>query len=214
MAVRNTSLAFSSTLEVREFKSRTEMLEFVEDANRKIGKQQRWGYDESVHWKPLLRERNPRHANPSSEPRFVAPDFYLIKYDITPHISGQPKYVTGAYEVYLVDLNRHVYIASMTPSIKGEFLYTSCTVSPAYHDLSPRQFDDASEAVGEYEFDLQSYTEPVSYFDAYDVKSKAKKDGYKVELEPSALAELRSGEMTYEEIVADLFEYYRGNQYL
>jgi hypothetical protein len=80
--------------------------------------------------------------------------------------------------------------------------------------LSPRQFDDASEAVGEYESDLQSYTEPVTYFDASHVKRLAKKDGYKVELEPSALAELRSGEITYEEVVADLFEYYRGNQTL
>ena len=161
-----------------------------------------------------IQHLRPRHANPSSGKPFVAPDFYLIKFDITPYISGQPKYVTGAYEVYLVDLARHVYIASMTPSIEGEFLYTSCTVSPAYHDLSQRKYEDASSAVGEYESELQSYTEPVSYFDAYDVKSKAKKDGYKVELEPSALAELRSGEITYEEVVADLFEYYRGNQTL
>ena len=214
MAVRNTSLALTSTLEVREFKSRAEMLEFVEDANRKIGKQQRWGYDESVHWKPLLRERNPRHANPSSDKPFVAPDFYLIKYDISDYIDQKPKYVTGAYEVYLVDLNRHVHIASLTPSIEGAFLYTCCTVSPAYHNLSPRKFEEASDAVANYEIDLQSYTEPVDYFDASMVERMAKKDGYKVELEPAALAELRSGEMTYEEIVADLFEYYRGNMVL
>jgi hypothetical protein len=163
-----------------------------------------------------IQHLRPRHANPSSEPRFVAPDFYLIKYDISAYIEQKPKYVTGAYEVYLVDLNRHVHIASLTPSIEGAFLYTCCTVSPAYHNLSPRKFDDASDAVGNYEIDLQSYTEPVDYFNASMVERLVKKDGYfmKVELEPSALAELRSGEMTYEEIVADLCEYYRGNQYL
>jgi hypothetical protein len=161
-----------------------------------------------------IQHLRPRHANPSSGKPFVAPDFYLIKYDISDYIDQKPKYVTGAYEVYLVDLNRHVYIASMTPSIEAEFLYTSCTVSPAYHNLSPQKFDDAQSAIGEYESDLQSYTDPVSYFDAYDVKSKAKKDGYKVELEPAALAELRSGEITYKEVVADLFEYYRSNQFI
>jgi hypothetical protein len=144
---------------------------------------------------------------------FIAPDFYLIKRDISEYISQQPKYVTGAYEVYLVDLSRHVYIASMTPSIEGEYLYTSCTVSSDLSDLPDRAHDAAYEAIGEYEIDLGSYTDPVAYFNAYDVKNRAKK-GYKVELDADALAELQSGEMTYEEVVEDLCEYYRGNTML
>ena len=144
---------------------------------------------------------------------FIAPDFYLIKRDISEYISQQPKYVTGAYEVYLVDLSQHVYIASMTPSIEGQYLYTSCITSRNLSDLSDRAHDAAWEAIGEYEIDLGSYTDPVAYFNAYDVKNRAKK-GYKVELTDDTLAELQSGEMTYEEVVEDLCEQYRGNTML
>jgi hypothetical protein len=78
MATRNSSQGWQAKVEVREFKSRAEMLEFVEDANRNIGKKQGWGYDESVHWKPLLREPKPsdigyRTGNPAAS-RFVLLD--------------------------------------------------------------------------------------------------------------------------------------------
>jgi hypothetical protein len=178
----------------------------------------------SVVQKAVGRASNPGHrggarrlhraGNPINEgSEFIAPDFYLIKHDISEYISQQPKYVTGAYEVYLVDLSRHVYIASMTPSIEGEYLYTSCITSRDLSDLPDRAHDAAYEAIGEYEIDLGSYTDPVAYFNAYDVKNRAKK-GYKVELTDDALAELQSGEMTYEEVVEDLCEYYRGNTML
>jgi hypothetical protein len=78
MATRNRSQGWQAEVEVREFKSRAEMLEFVEDANRNIGKKQGWGYDESVHWKPMLREPKPsdigyRTGNPAAS-RFVLLD--------------------------------------------------------------------------------------------------------------------------------------------
>jgi hypothetical protein len=80
MATRNSSQGWQAKVEVREFKSRAEMLEFVEDANRNIGKKQGWGYDESVHWKPLLREPKPsdigyRTGNPASKPVMTVLEF-------------------------------------------------------------------------------------------------------------------------------------------
>ena len=163
-----------------------------------------------------IKHLRPRHANPSSGKPFVVPDFYLIKFDITPHISGQPKYVVSAHEVYLVDLARHVHIASMTPSIEGEFLYTTCEVDSRCYDLSDRAQERALALIGDYEIDLQSYTEPVTYFDARTVQDMTASPvfGYKVKLWPSTLAELRSGEITYEEVVADLCEEYRSNHHL
>lgn len=158
-----------------------------------------------------INERGEFYKN--ADDPFIAPDFYLIKYDISRYIEQKPKYVTGAYEVYLVDLSRHVYLASMTPSIEGEFLYTTCITSDDLSDLPERAYDKAWDKVGDYEIDLESYSKPSDYFDAYDVKEMAK-EGYKVELTDDTLAELQSGEMTYEEVVEDLREYYRGNRYI
>ena len=103
MATRNSSQGWAAKIEVREFKSRAEMLEFVEDANIKIGKQQGWGYDESVHWKPLLREPKPsdigyRIGNPRSYPNLSSAsprDFESMS--PSGEITTEPGYHKGLY---------------------------------------------------------------------------------------------------------------------
>jgi hypothetical protein len=71
VATRPAGRSWDAGVEVREFKSRAEMLEFVEEANRKTVKRQ-GGYDDDalVRWAPLLREPKPsdigyRTGNPA-----------------------------------------------------------------------------------------------------------------------------------------------------
>jgi hypothetical protein len=151
---------------------------------------------------------------------FIEPDFYLMGWDVGGFLTDKPKGMSECYGVWLVDLRRHVYIASMTPSIEGELMYYSCEHDSDALPENERQYDKAMEKIADYLIELEQEevmnNHGVEYFNASDVRRVVGKPNrsHKVELDADTLEELRNGEITYEEVVEDLREYYRGNQYL
>lgn len=91
-------------------------------------------------------------------------EWAVFVFDITDSVTQKPDYVSSVYEGYLVDLNSHVYIASLTPNIEGHFIDVYCTVNEKYDS------EAHSEELSDFESELAQYSNEYEYFSVGEVE--------------------------------------------
>lgn len=134
--------------------------------------------------------------------KFVMPQFRLVEIETTEHWSDDVQARGRVFEVYLVNMKRHVYLCEITPSLEMTYLYSTTTAKSkadrdAFQDLIDRE-------------EMACHRDAASYL---HVGTKFNRVAV-AHMDDSEKRELKAGEIQYDDLVEEMREYYISNHHL
>jgi hypothetical protein len=134
----------------------------------------------------------------------VIPEFWVVALDETKHWTDgylAECNIKQEFVVYLVDVNRHTHLASLTPSLWLEYVDHFAVMEDGFDDEKWRdEAIDATSGVGES-----------GYYDVFDPSKKPGVQARKVQPRKTWIEEFLADEIDYDELFESVLDHVRAN---